>query len=212
MKEFGKRLEYTFSGLTGTWVILIDKETTYFSKLVKPRKKSFSRIRKSDNDNHQEGTEGNNNDTEKAERRVFSVAYCLCINEEPEKVCRLFFVNTLGISEHMVKTALKKKVHGTGAAKRDERGRKEESRRFTDTRELKSCREHIKLLKKAPSHYCRDRSKSQYLEDGIKSHAHLYRLYRDLCLENNRQATRSDKYREIFQHEFNLSFFRPKKD
>ena len=112
----------------------------------------------------------------------------------------------------MVKTALKKKVHGTGAAKRDERGRKEESRRFTDTRELKSCREHIKLLKKAPSHYCRDRSKSQYLEDGIKSHAHLYRLYRDLCLENNRQAARSDKYREIFQHEFNLSFFRPKKD
>ena len=87
-----------------------------------------------------------------------------------------------------------------------------ESRRFTDTRELESCREHIKLLKKAPSHYCRDRSKSQYLEDGIKSHAHLYRLYRDLCLENNRQPARSDKYREIFQHEFNLRFFRPRKD
>ena len=67
-------------------MILIDKETTYFSKLVKPRKKS-SRIRKSDNDNHEEGTEGKNNDTEKAERRVFSVAYSLCINEEPEKVC-----------------------------------------------------------------------------------------------------------------------------
>jgi len=48
----------------------------------------------------------------------------------------------------MVKTALKKKVHGTGAAKRDERSRTEESRRFTDMRELKSCREHVKLLKK----------------------------------------------------------------
>lgn len=59
------------------------------------------------------------------------------------------------------------------------------------------------------SHYCRETTKKMYLEEGL-SVAKMYRLY----LEDNqdKDVVSQQIYAIIFNYEFNLSFFKPKKD
>ena len=90
-------------------MILIEKETTYFSKLVKPKKKNVLEYVRAILIIMKKEQRDRTVTLRRQRGGSFSVAYSLCINEVPDNVCRLFFVNTLGISEQMVKAALKKK-------------------------------------------------------------------------------------------------------
>ncbi|KAJ8928719.1 hypothetical protein NQ314_018684 [Rhamnusium bicolor] len=73
------------------------------------------------------------------------------------------------------------------------------------------ARAHINSIPRIPSHYCRAGSSREYIEVG-KSLADLHRDYVDTCKKNNEAFVNYMMYSRIFNHEFNVSFFIPKKD
>ncbi|KAF0715180.1 Uncharacterized protein FWK35_00032688, partial [Aphis craccivora] len=61
------------------------------------------------------------------------------------------------------------------------------------------------------SHYCRATTDKQYLDSALNV-TKMYDCYKTLCSEENEQCLSINLYREIFNNEFNLSFFCPKKN
>lgn len=60
-------------------------------------------------------------------------------------------------------------------------------------------------------HYTIAHSQKQYI-DGGKTITSLYRDYKDVCQKSGKPWATFTMYRNIFNYEFNLSFFVPKKD
>lgn len=144
-------------------------------------------------------------------RRKFTRNYYFKIQHEEIKVCKSMFLNTLNISETWVTTALAKMQY-SGTVNSDERG-KHKNRPATIKKEIKdTVRNHIKMFPTVPSHYTRKDSQKTYLEEGL-SIQKMFRLYTDFCNENKiiEKATQR-QYRDIFNQEFNIGFFKPKKD
>lgn len=144
-------------------------------------------------------------------RRKFSRAYYLQVGDNLKKVCKVMFLHTLGISETWVSTALKKIQKG-GALETDNRGR-HTNRPHTIQSSIKdSVRNHINMFPLVPSHYVRKDSSKMYLEEGL-SIQKMFRLYLNHCKESqiNTVAT-ARQYRDILNTEFNIGFFKPKKD
>ncbi|XP_028136093.2 uncharacterized protein LOC126892938 [Diabrotica virgifera virgifera] len=128
------------------------------------------------------------------------------------KVCQTFFLNTLGISHQIVKTVVKKTHHSNSISPQaDLRGKVQCNSRlpkhFKD-----SVRHHIKSFALIESHYCRKNSTKKYLPPDLNI-SKMYRLYKTYCSDNNINTIASYAiYREVFNNEFNLGFFIPKKD
>uniref|UniRef100_A0A6P7G6N3 Uncharacterized protein LOC114334635 n=1 Tax=Diabrotica virgifera virgifera TaxID=50390 RepID=A0A6P7G6N3_DIAVI len=75
-----------------------------------------------------------------------------------------------------------------------------------------SVRHHIKSFALIESHYCRKNSTKKYLPPDLNI-SKMYRLYKTYCSDNNINTIASYAiYREVFNNEFNLGFFIPKKD
>ncbi|KAJ8931665.1 hypothetical protein NQ314_015381 [Rhamnusium bicolor] len=85
------------------------------------------------------------------------------------------------------------------------------NRPFQILLEVKGIREHINLLPKIPSHYCRERTSKMYLEDGLNV-SKMYRLYTDWAQQKNITIATERQYRDVLNSEFNIGFFKPKKD
>lgn len=145
-------------------------------------------------------------------RRNFSRQYHFQLGGEQNQICKNMFLKTLGISQTWVNTALTKRKE-TGVLQSDQRGKhKVRPHRLTpDIAE--SVRKHIKLFPLVPSHYIRKDSKRMYLEEGL-SIQKMYKLYTEFYDDENiiGQLATHRQYRDIFNTEFNISFFRPKKD
>ncbi|KAB0803299.1 hypothetical protein PPYR_00269 [Photinus pyralis] len=144
-------------------------------------------------------------------RRKFSREYYFKIENQEKRVCKTMFLHTLGISERWVSTALSK-VKDSGAVEEDNRG-KHQSRPNKINEDVKEIvREHIKLFPVVPSHYTRKNTQKLYLEDGLNIQR-MYRLYLEFAKTMDvTNVASSRQYRDIFNGEFNLSFFKPKKD
>lgn len=77
---------------------------------------------------------------------------------------------------------------------------------------LNSVREHINLFERVESHYCRSSSSREYLDETLNI-SKMYAMYEEFMSDKNITPIASEhKYRDIFNHEFNLSFHKPKKD
>nr|CAH7757935.1 unnamed protein product [Callosobruchus chinensis] len=72
-------------------------------------------------------------------------------------------------------------------------------------------RQHIMKIPRIESHYCRKNTNREYIEGG-KTIAELHRDYKKECTEENKPSGNCMMYCKIFNEEFNLSFFVPKKD
>lgn len=96
-------------------------------------------------------------------------------------VCKLFFLNTLGISETVVRTALKKDVTG-GFVSPDMRGRHVPPNKLSDEI-LNGIRSHINSFPAYESHYTRERSSKKYLGPELNKEK-MYKLYQAKCAEN----------------------------
>ena len=144
-------------------------------------------------------------------RRNLSRKYNFSINGETARVCKKMFLNTLGISEQWVTTALSR-VTSEGTLKKDSRGM-HTSRANKITQEvIESVKKHIELFPVVPSHYVRKKSTKMYLEEGLGI-SKMYRLYLDyIKQENNTSVATARQYRDIFNTKFNISFHKPKKD
>lgn len=137
--------------------------------------------------------------------------YHFVIEDEEVRVCKTMFLNTLGIPDVWVETTLKK-ITPTGL-KGDARGRHKNRPVRIPEATLQSVRDHILLFPRVHSHYTRERSKREYLETNVHSVIRMHKLYLEWAKENNiEKAATLATYRRIFNTEFNLGFFLPKKD
>nr|CAH7736374.1 unnamed protein product [Callosobruchus chinensis] len=127
-------------------------------------------------------------------------------------VCKTYFLNTLGISETVVRNALKKQTVG-GFVSRDMRGRHVPPNKLPEE-VTNGVRAHIKSFPCYKSHYTRQKSGRQYLGPELNIQK-MYKLYSAKCQQYNIPNEHIAKlwiYRKIFNTEFNLAFKKPSAD
>ncbi|XP_074035418.1 uncharacterized protein [Leptinotarsa decemlineata] len=132
------------------------------------------------------------------------------MNDKKIRICKTFFINTLGISERAVRTVIDGKLSGNGFAPLDNRGKHNKHKKIDDEI-LNSVRHHINKIPRIESHYVR-RDTSREFIDGALTIADIHRHY---CSERsmvNKPAVNYDAFAKIFNTEFNIGFFIPKKD
>ncbi|KAL4713498.1 hypothetical protein ACJJTC_010483 [Scirpophaga incertulas] len=125
-------------------------------------------------------------------------------------VCKTMFLNTLGISERLTRTAWIK-YDGSTVVEQDLRGRHNNHRKLINDEMLLSVCAHVNSFVPVESHYCRKSSKRLYL-DGSLSIARMFKMYKewpDLEKYSNKALR---QYRDIINSQFNLTFHIPKKD
>lgn len=151
-------------------------------------------------------------DGSRGDQRKQSIKYYLIVNGEKINVCKVFFLNTFGISETVVRNALKKQIAG-GFAQTDMRGRHTPTNKLPE-HVLNGIRSHIRSFPKYPSHYSREKTSREFLGSDLNQKK-MYTLYTLKCEEEGvprRETAKFWAYKRVFQSEFNLSFKSPSTD
>ncbi|CAH2010520.1 unnamed protein product [Acanthoscelides obtectus] len=127
------------------------------------------------------------------------------------RICKQFFMSTLGISSRVIRTVTEKQDSMTkGILKQEIRGK--HTNHYSISNGIKEdIRAHINSIPRIPSHYCRSQTKKEYIEGG-KTVRDLYRDYKNICQEDNKPYANYLMYYTIFNQQFNIAFFTPKKD
>lgn len=142
--------------------------------------------------------------------RSYNKAYYLTIDSKRIRVCKLFFKNTLGITDRMIQTT-KSKYDVNGIVLEDFRG-KHENHKKIPAELVSDIREHIKSIPRIESHYLRNNSVREYYIDGSKTITDLYKDFKNHQAERGREAGKYCSYYKIFTTQFNIGFHQPKKD
>lgn len=143
------------------------------------------------------------------EPRKPNCAFYITKNEQKVRVCKTFLINTLGITERRIRTVIQGKTE-TGMAPIDNRG-KHSNHRKTDPEVLASVRNHINSIPRIESHYVRSDTSREFIDGGLTI-SEMHRNYSSQRTTANLQAANYDTYSRIFNTEFNIGFFLPKKD
>lgn len=140
--------------------------------------------------------------------------YLQSFDHEPEdgdggkgiRVCKQFFADTLCLSKTAVSDALSSVgPHGVSLAP-DQRNLVPHTSMSPETKA--KIREHIQSFPTVMSHYCRSSTQRKYLSSDL-SLSKMYRLFKE---KHPEESVVQETYRQIFVGEFNLSFYKPKKD
>ncbi|CAH1974168.1 unnamed protein product [Acanthoscelides obtectus] len=144
-------------------------------------------------------------------RRLNNAFYLGIGNEGRIRVCKYFFISTLGINSRVIRTVVMKQENVcSGMLKVDLRGKHKSHVTVPD--ELKNgVRQHIISIPRIESHYCRSQTQKEYIEGG-KTISQLYTHYKKTCTDQNLPFVKYSMYYTIFNTEFNIGFFNPKKD
>lgn len=128
------------------------------------------------------------------------------------RVCKKFFMATLDISSRPLRTVINKTSTTTEASVAgDMRGKHGNHFKVPDAVK-DGIRRHIESIPRIESHYCRSNTSREFI-DGGKSIADLHRDYIKQCQETHTPYSDSYlMYNQIFNTEYNISFFTPKKD
>jgi hypothetical protein len=155
--------------------------------------------------------------TKKTRRAVFHKYFFYTVSGEKIPVCKCMFMATLGIWDTWIKSAYSHINEEKGnVSTPDKRGRHHNHTSSAKTpAKIESVLEHVNLFPRVPAHYTRLRSKREYLETNVKSLAKMARLYQKWAVEKGLPevsiATRR-QYIDIVNVNFNIGFFKPKKD
>lgn len=143
-----------------------------------------------------------------SDKKTKSYQYFLMKSGKMEPVCREFFCKTLSISYKPIIKAHQKKNESTNVYNdEDQRGKFAPANKLPDS-VLISIKAHIDSFPRVDSHYCRKKSKRQYLNAKLNV-TKMYELFKD---KNPDVKVSMQKYQEIFATQYNLSFFKPRKD
>lgn len=145
--------------------------------------------------------EGTENTNESGQRRAVPNEFLIFGTE----VCKKAILGILQINECRIKTALQK--YWNDAVIKDNRGKLSGGRNALPLSKREEVMVHIASFPKYVSHYTRGKTESKYLS-GELCLAKLYELYKK---EADSPASQS-YYEDIFRHQFNLRFKKPKKD
>ena len=127
------------------------------------------------------------------------------------RVCQEMFLNTLCISDTVVRTACAKQGPGGNIVK-DMRGSVSVKKKIP-VEVLQSVHDHLASLPKVASHYCRQNTSYVYLEEKVDSVSNLYSLYKDWMNENHSDKPMASKRQ--YEDEYSslkISIFKPRKD
>lgn len=152
--------------------------------------------------------EKGNDDVEN--KRNYTRTYSISSRTEDIVVCKTMFLNTLDISKRMVTTVLGKLRKGEQCLT-DKRGKFKNQPNTLNEEKTASVKEHINLFPRVPSHYTRKDSSREYLEENL-SLSIMYNLYTEWAKENDKNVATKHYYSDIFNNNFNIGFFKPKKD
>jgi hypothetical protein len=139
-------------------------------------------------------------DVHRKRRRTLSKKYSLENGAGRHRVCGKFFEKTLNISNGPIVTAFKNKSTVGSFNSKDSRGK--------SSPENKTPEESFPCME---SHYVGKTTKRLYLDSSL-SISKMYDLYCISCEEKGVSAVSETVYRRIFCREYNMSFFKPKKD
>lgn len=142
-------------------------------------------------------------------RRTRTLLYNLPIDNHGRviSVCKTIFLNTLGISEKTVRTALNKRTE-EGLVSVDRRGGRFANLKQKDVEIRNAVLAHIQKFPRMESHFCRKSTTREFLHPDltIKKMYHIYKT------EHGEQLNCSyHTYRRVF-NSLNISFHHPKKD
>lgn len=141
-------------------------------------------------------------------RRQCNHAFHFVINEVNVRVCKFFFMATLDINNRVIRTVVTKL--NEGFLQEDLRGK--HGHHFKVDSAIKDgVVAHINTIPRIDSHYLRAQTTREFIEGG-KSLADLHRDYKNECIEKNLPFANLTMYSRIFNTNFNISFFTPKKD
>lgn len=149
-------------------------------------------------------------------RRHCTYKYHFVIGRDKKQICKKMFLNTLDITDKWITTIYKKSdMQESHCFVLDDRRGRHENRPNKISEDIKqTVRLHISQIPLVSSHYVRARSEKKYFEATL-TFPKLYKLYRDWLQENHYESTlkaTERQYRDIFYNEFNIDFFKPKKD
>ncbi|XP_031333906.1 uncharacterized protein LOC116163915 [Photinus pyralis] len=123
------------------------------------------------------------------------------------KVCQHFFINTLDITQRVIRTAVKGKV----ADFSDQRGKHEPKHKITNT-QRNNLRKFINSLPAVPSHYCRGSTTKLYLPADIRSFTNLYNLYSSHVRKEEAEPVAYTTFKRTIHKEYNIGIHVPRKD
>lgn len=143
------------------------------------------------------------------EPRKTNCAFYVQNNNEKVRVCKTFLINTLGITERTIRTVIQAKVTGPGIAPVDRRGKHDKHKKIPEE-VMNSVRNHINSIPRIESHYVRKETSREFIDGGLTV-AEMHRHYTSER-SADRPVANYDTYARIFNTEFNIGFFCPKKD
>ncbi|CAH0591687.1 unnamed protein product [Chrysodeixis includens] len=139
-----------------------------------------------------------------------NTSYFLVNRGSEIKVCKTFLLNTLAISNKPLRTVTENKFASTSVIPTDKRGKHGKQSKL-DAETIQSVRDHINSIPRMESHYIRANSSREYIDGGLTV-AELHRNYSQKRIADNKAPANYDAYHRIFNTEFNISFFIPRKD
>ena len=148
--------------------------------------------------------------------RIESRQFYLKNGEALHRTCKDFFSKTLCISNAVIDNALIKRSNHGEFVGDDGRGRKPAYNKTAD-REIFAVKQHIESFPAIESHYCRASTSRSYLDPNLTIKK-MHKLFLEKCTEdddgvyNNLKSVSEGVYRKIFCENYNLGFFKPKKD
>uniref|UniRef100_A0A6P7FS28 Uncharacterized protein LOC114333425 n=1 Tax=Diabrotica virgifera virgifera TaxID=50390 RepID=A0A6P7FS28_DIAVI len=145
-------------------------------------------------------------------RRQNSYKYFIRWDDKILEVCQQFLLQTLGISQTVMRYAIKHAVQNT--CKIDQRGKHEPANK-TSSDMINKIHDFIKQLPAVPSHYCRNRSSRKYLPQELRNVSFLYRIFikhEEVNGRSKKDCVSLKVFRNVFNKDFNLGFHLPKKD
>ncbi|XP_052218286.1 uncharacterized protein LOC127835889 isoform X3 [Dreissena polymorpha] len=128
----------------------------------------------------------------------------------PVRICKTFFLSTLDVSSRIVSTAHAKQTD-IGMCADDCRGKHHVRPNKTSELQEQMVKQHIESFPRMESHYRRKDSKKEYLASDLNV-VKMYHLYANFCEENDHSPVSIFIYRQIFDEQYNLSFYKPLKD
>ena len=135
-------------------------------------------------------------------------AFYFIVNGTRVRVCKKFFKATLDINDRPIRTVLRKT--NDGFIEGDNRG-KHGNHKVINPSVRQDIHDFINSIPRIESHYLREQSTREYI-DGGKSIAGMHRDYVAECKSNNKNYGNLTLFSRIFNEQFNISFFVPKKD
>lgn len=187
----------------------INRQRDFISKLVQRKNKERTRIKRKNVNIAPERNEESPSPDQQS-RRTFTYDYSFIKDKIKVPVCKIFFLNTLCISAQVVKTVFNK-TGSTGVVSEDRRGKACKNSLLSESVK-ESVREHINSFQTVESHYCRKNTSRLYLPASLNI-SKMYSLYQEYCSDKNITEVATESiYRAVFNSDFSMSFFRPKKD